>query len=107
MKHFTSILLYFLAFPIFLQGQNINGIINKYAAVTAVDTCAGQINVSNTSGFAVGDRVLLMQMSGAIIKQSNGSEFGDVTNLRSVGKHEINQIDSISGNTIFFKFKLL
>jgi PKD repeat protein len=107
MKHFFTILLSSLAFPIFLQGQNISGIINKYAAITAVDTCAGQINVNSTTGFAVGDKVLLIQMAGATIKQTNGSEFGDITNLRSVGKHEINQIDSISGNIVFLRFKLL
>jgi PKD repeat protein len=107
MKHIFTIFLGCVAFPIFLQGQNISGIINKYAAITAVDTCAGQINVNSTTGFAVGDKVLLIQMAGATIKQTNGSEFGDITNLRSVGKHEINQIDSISGNTIFLRFKLL
>ena len=107
MKHFFTILLLSIAFPIFLQGQNISGIINKYAAITAVDTCAGQINVNSTTGFAVGDKVILIQMSGATIKQTNGSEFGDITNLRSVGKHEINQIDSISGNIVFLRFKLL
>jgi PKD repeat protein len=107
MKHFFTILLSSIAFPIFLQGQNISGIINKYAAITAVDSCAGQINVNSTSGFTVGDKVLLIQMSGATIKQTNGSEFGDITNLRSVGKHEINQIDSISGNIVFLRFKLL
>jgi PKD repeat protein len=107
MKHFLTILLFLLSFPIYLHSQNISGIINKYAAITAVDTCAGQINVSSTTGFAVGDKVLLIQMSGAVIKQTNGSEFGDITDLRSVGKYEINQIDSLSGNTIFFKFYLL
>jgi PKD repeat protein len=107
MKHTLPILLFYLSFPIFLSSQNISGIINKYAAITAVDTCAGQINVNSTTGFVVGDKVLLIQMLGATIKQTNGSEFGDITNLRSVGKHEINQIDSISGNIVFFRFKLL
>jgi PKD repeat protein len=107
MKHIFTIILGCVAFPFFLQGQNISGIINKYAAITAVDTCAGQINVNSTTGFAVGDKVLLIQMSGAVIKQTNGSEFGDITSLRTVGKHEINQIDSISGNIVFLRFKLL
>ena len=106
MKHFFTILLFCTVLP-FLQAQNISGIINKYAAITVVDTCAGQINVNSTTGFTVGDRVLLIQMSGAVIKQTNGTEFGDITNLRSVGKHEINQIDSISSNTVFLRFKLL
>jgi PKD repeat protein len=106
MKHIFTLLVC-ITFPIFLQGQNISGIINKYAAITAVDTCAGQINVNSTTGFAVGDKVLLIQMSGATIKQTNGSEFGDITSLRTVGKHEINQIDSISGTTVFLRFKLL
>jgi PKD repeat protein len=107
MKHFSTILLFLFVFSFFSRGQNISGIINQYAAITAVDTCAGQINVNSTTGFAVGDKVLLIQMVGATIKQTNGAEFGDITNLRTVGKHEINQIDSIAGNTVFLRFKLL
>lgn len=85
----------------------ISGIINIYARVTAIDTCAQVLTVSNVNGFPVGMKILLMQMNGAGINTSNNQHFGEITDMSTAGLYELNQIDSISGNNIFLKYKMI
>lgn len=87
---------------------NINGVINDYAAVTGIDTagCNNDFTVDDASAFAVGDTVLIIQMQGATIDQSNSAAFGDVVNYGSAGNFEKNVISAISGNVISFGFEL-
>lgn len=63
---------------------------------------ANSVTVSSALGFSVGDRVLLIQMKGAIINQTNTASFGQITNLSSAGNFEFTNIAAISGNTITF-----
>lgn len=60
------------------------------------------VTVSSVVGFSVGDRVLLIQMKGATINQSNTASFGQVVALGSAGNFEFTNIAAISGNTITF-----
>src|SRR6185503_13191004 len=84
------------------QPVSISGVINIYTPVTSIDTsgCNDIINVADTSGFVVGDTVMIIQMKGAIIDSSNSSSFGDVTDFGNAGNYEFTSVASISANQI-------
>ncbi|MBK8658958.1 MAG: gliding motility-associated C-terminal domain-containing protein [Bacteroidetes bacterium] len=86
---------------------NLSGIINDYAAVTAIDKCANTISVSDVQNFFMGEQVMIIQMKGAAISTSNNATYGDVTDYQSCGNYEINTIKTINGNTIEFQFAIL
>ena len=56
--------------------QTISGVINLYTEVTAVDLA--DITCASVAGFAIGDRILIMQMKGATIDETESPGFGDV-----------------------------
>ncbi len=94
--------LIFLLLPLFCFdsfGQtNISGIINSYAAVTGLG--CQSVSVSTTNGFASGDRVMLIQMKGAVIDSTNTPAFGTILNYNGAGTYEMATVQSISGNSI-------
>ena len=95
----TSFLsLFFVAFS--AQAQSIGGIVNTYTAV--VNMTANSVTVTSAAGFSVADRVLLIQMKGATINQTNTASFGQVTALGSAGNFEFTNIAAINVNTITF-----
>jgi gliding motility-associated-like protein len=91
-----------------LFAQNISGIINDYAAVVSIPACdpcnnyCNQLNVSSTTGFNVGDKVLLIQMKGATVDLSNSASFGSINSYANAGGYEFKTISSISGSAIYF-----
>ena len=84
----------------------ISGIINRYARITAFDTCDARLTLSDTVGFRRGTRVLIFQMNGATIRETNNSQYGTINNLNATGKYEVNFIDSLAGNVAFLRFFL-
>ncbi|MEY4991509.1 MAG: hypothetical protein RI948_375 [Bacteroidota bacterium] len=92
--------LFLLAFSSSLNAQSIGGIVNTYTAVTNITP--NSVTVSSAAGFAVGNRVLLIQMKGATINQTNTASFGQIVALGSAGNFEFTNIASITGNTITF-----
>ncbi len=90
-----------------LQAQSIAGIVNRYAAVTSIDTCLGALSVSDTSGFKKGDAVLLIQMQGASISSANNSSYGNIQALNSAGRYERAVLDSVGPGTFFVRNQLL
>ncbi|MEM8524063.1 MAG: gliding motility-associated C-terminal domain-containing protein [Bacteroidota bacterium] len=97
-----------LFFSLFLQAQtNFSGIINDYTAVTNIEQCEAIINVADASAFSPGMSVLIIQMQGAKMIETNASNFGDLVDLRSAGLYERNEILSISGNQIMLRYSLL
>jgi hypothetical protein len=82
----------------------ISGIINDYAEVLAIDTCLAGITVSTTTGFNISDKVLIIQMQGAEINETNSASFGNINTLNSAGLYETGIISNISGNVIFLQF---
>ena len=96
-------LLFLLFFPCFAQAQTtqLSGISNRYAAVLAIDTCNGRIEVSDTSGFRRGENILLIQMQGAVISGNNNASFGEITNLGAAGQFERVTVDSVTPGTLF------
>ena len=91
-----------------LLAQNISGIINNYTAVISIPTCdpctnyCNQLNVSTTTGFNVGDKVLVMQMKGATVDLSNTAAFGSINSYANAGAYEFKTISAIAGSTISF-----
>ncbi len=102
---FTNQVVFLLLFPhIFFAQTPLSGVINKYTKITAIDVCEGILVVTDTSGFEVGDWVLLVQMQGASINESNSSSFGDVTALGGAGLFEKNEIIDINDMEISLKY---
>ncbi len=87
------------------QTTNVSGIINSYASVTSLGTQS--TNVTTTSGFAVGDKVLLIQMKGASIDTTNTSNFGTITSYNDAGNYEMLVISAITSTTITFTNPIL
>lgn len=98
----TAILIFLKISPATTQTQ-LAGIINRYTKVAAVDTCTGKIEVADTTGFRAGEQMLLIQMQGAEIVQTNTSNFGNITDIRNAGRYEICQIAKVEQQAIFVK----
>lgn len=99
----TRILLLFMLICAKAQAQSfISGTINTYTSVSAYDAFNNAVTVSSVSGFAIGDRVLLIQMQGASINEADNSSFGQITNYNNAGNYEILTICDIVGNVVTF-----
>ncbi len=86
---------------------NLSGIINAYTLVERISECDGLLQVEDASNFTVGMAILVVQMQGAAINQTNTSTFGNITNLEGAGLYERNEITNINGNEIKLKNTLL
>ena len=90
------------------NGQTLlSGIINQYAKVTSVDFCTGTLLTDGPAPFSPGDFVLVIQMKGAQINESNTASFGNIMDLGSAGLFEKNEISSVSGNSVSLKNAML
>lgn len=84
-------------------------ILNNYAKVEEIYPCnpclqnCKQIRVDATTGFNVGDVVMIIQMKGATISLGADADFGTVTDYGSAGYHEKNKIVAINGNDIILE----
>lgn len=104
MKSFLTSLLLFLAFN--LQAQ-LTGTVNTYSGVSAVNGANAKVTVASAAGFAVGELVLLMQMQGAQINESNSASFGSISSLNDAGLYELQRICDINSNEITFETNLI
>ncbi len=77
-----------------LRAQPISGVINTYARILSFDACTNALTVSSTSGFAVGDTVLLLVMQGAPIDTVDSSFYGAPGTTRA-GNAELARIAAI------------
>ena len=99
---FFLLLLAYL-FPYTLHSQtntNIGGVVNVYRAVTEIIPSSCQIRVSDADSFDIGDKVLLIQMQGASINESNDANFGNISSIGNAGNYELNYICAKAGDTI-------
>ncbi len=104
MKKLICRLLVFSLFFATVQAQTpLSGIINDYAAVTALDTCMGLFVVDEPAPFQEGEPVLIIQMQGASIDQSNSSSFGDVLDYAGAGLYERAVIAAVQGDSLFMQ----
>jgi gliding motility-associated-like protein len=79
---------------------NISGIINRYTYLTKnASRCDGELFVANTNGFFPNDLILIIQMQGASINNTNDSTYGSIVNYNNCGNYEYAKIKSVDGNT--------
>ena len=76
----------------------VSGILNSYASVSAVS--GSTLTVSTTSGFNVGDRVLVIQMQGASVNTSDTANHGDIAGYGGAGTFEYGTIASIGAGSV-------
>lgn len=77
---------------------SISGQINDYAAVVSIGSQS--IVVDDASAFSSTDKVLIIQMKGAIIREDDDAAYGSVSNYGNAGNYEINEVASVEGNTL-------
>jgi gliding motility-associated-like protein len=91
--------LFCLVFTRSIQAQtSISGIINSYAAVSSIT--GTNLTVSTTTGFSVGQKILIIQMKGVTISTANTSTYGDITAYNDCGNFEFAYIANIVGTTV-------
>ncbi len=81
---------------------NLSGQVNRYAAVTAINVATRTMTVDNPTCFNVGDLVMIMQMKGATITNTNTAAYGTITGYNNAGRYEARTISAIAGNNITF-----
>lgn len=96
------------------EGQTISGVINSYHNVTAIinngtynSYSYSGLTLQDITGLSTGDRVLIIQMKGAAINSTNGSSFGNITDIGNAGKYEFSSICGFLNNTIVLSNHLL
>ncbi len=90
-----------------LYAQTISGTVNEYAAVNS--TSGSVVTVTNSgdiSGWNPGDKILLIQMKGTVIDETNSSSYGDIISFDGAGNYEFNTIASVSGADITLSFPI-
>lgn len=98
-------LLFFL--PSLINAQSIlSGTVNEYARVLVIEPCESSLTLEGPHSFEVGDPVLLIQMNGAVINESDSDAFGSIEDIGSTGLFEENEIIAVDGNEVTFKFLL-
>ncbi len=95
-----------LTYP--LVGQTISGTLNyTQTRATTFHANNAEITVINSSGFAIEDKVLIIQMQGAVVNTSNNADFGNVTDYNGAGSYETATVCWVDGNQIIFENQLL
>ncbi len=81
----------------------IGGIINNYYPVMSLDICNNRVAIPFlVTGLNIGDRVLLMQMDGALIDTTNTASYGSIIDLRQAGRYELLTVGDVTFNHITF-----
>lgn len=79
----------------------ISGIVNAYRPVTQITAfCGAIVSVTDATPFAVGDRVMLIQMRGASLSTQPDVNNGSMLDVRACGLYEFSTIRTISGQNI-------
>lgn len=79
-------------------------VINDYTEVLDYGSCNNELIVADASAYDPGDTVVIIQMKGAAIDQTNTSTFGNISNYNNSGNYEFNIIQSKDGNTLRLLF---
>jgi len=98
MRYIILILLIACTSVVWAQTTNISGVINTYTKMTGIN--GDTIKVTSASGFSAGDKVLIIQMQGATINESNSNQFGNVASLKNAGKYEYTRICEVVNNRL-------
>jgi hypothetical protein len=80
---------------------------NSMVKVTNVNPPGNSVTVTSVAGFAIGDTVLIIQMKGAVVNQTNTASFGDIQDIGDAGSYEFATICDVTGTTVTFSNVLL
>jgi hypothetical protein len=72
---------------------------NAYASVVNIPNNT-TLEVDDVNGFGNCDLVMIVQMKGADVNLTPGSNYGRVTNMNLAGRYEINRIQNINSNRL-------
>ncbi|MDX2247237.1 MAG: T9SS type A sorting domain-containing protein [Bacteroidia bacterium] len=81
--------------------------VNQYTEVLTIDNVNSTVTVADPSSFALNDRVMIIQMKGATIDESNSFTFGDVNPINGAGLFEMASVCGVNGNKIGFQYELV
>lgn len=107
MRKIVFLMVAFSLTNLIIAQTNISGIINDYSDVTAINSSTNSIDVSSATNFSVGDKVLLIQMQGATIDETQNNTFGTILDYGNSGNYEFLTICNKNGNTIYFDKTML
>jgi hypothetical protein len=95
--------------PPIAANANISGIINTYAPITTVGTNTVTIGTSAgaSNPFAIGDKVLVIQMKGATYNTADDANHGNLVSLGNAGNYEFSRVVSVAGNVISLQHNLV
>lgn len=88
------------------QPVNLQGVVNQYTQVLTIDACKRVITINPNTQFTNNDWVLVYQVKGGVADSSNSATFGNLIAQNCAGCYEINQIQTITGNTVTLKYPL-
>jgi gliding motility-associated-like protein len=98
-----ALILVLFARPALTQSV-IGGTINSYWPVISVDICNNRVALpSIVVGVNIGDKMLLMQMQGAIIDTSDSPSYGTITDYNGAGNYELLTVSDVTNNIITFQ----
>lgn len=103
----TLLFVLFFSCSVLSAQTNISGTINQYSEVSSIDYSGNSIKVFEPGLFAVGDRVLLIQMQGASINESDDDAFGDVLAYDGAGNYELARVCDIVGGSLVLENELI
>ncbi len=90
-----------------VHSQTASGIVNVYFKVTDFVPAYNGVRVQNITGLTTGDRVMLIQMKGASINETNTSSFGNISSIGNAGKYEFATICSFLNDTVVFDREMI
>ncbi len=80
----------------------ISGIINRHEGIVEIFPCDSTVRVRGLTQFSVGDEVLMIQMKGARITETDDSTYGTIRDMNGAGCVEFLTIGSIANDRITF-----
>jgi len=83
--------------------QNISGIINLSQNVIEIDCCKNSVKVPSATGFNINDKVLLIQMMGAVTDTTNSPAAGSIIDYAYAGNYEFGIISDVINNVIYLR----
>jgi len=90
-----------------MVATELRGRVNQYAAVTSIDTCRNIVRITPVAWLQKNDRVMIIQMKGAIVDTSESPGAGTVSSLGSAGLWELCTVDTIINGSIRLTERLL
>ncbi len=98
-------LLPFLMLSMLLSSQtSISGTVNDYFSVSAINVEDYEATTSGSNNLNPDDLVLIIQMQGATIDQSQSNSFGSISNYNAAGTYEFQRVCSKQGNQVYFNY---